>query len=177
MIAVLHTHTYRERERLNSSHFPSKPQFFLLHTHINTSVWECLTTWSRLVMLHISNKSSVVRAVTAWGFHLILCARNRVLCLCTPERKAKTREESRKAERYWGRRIKKAKQPSLIEYNCVYEWERNVLRVAQGKRKLLSHESRWLDLHSNLVHSHSGTVTGPLEQITTHWWTADGKSK
>lgn len=140
-------------------------------------------------MLHISNKSSVVRAVTAWGFHLILCARNRVLCLCTPERKAKTREESRKAERYWGRRIKKAKQPSLIEYNCVYER----LLASQRARKPLGHESRRVDLHGNLVHSHSGMVTRALEQwhhhlkchtaqtqehvswkITTHRWTVDG---
>ncbi len=115
-------------------------------------------------MLHISNKSYVVRAVAAWGFHLVLCARNRVLCLCTPERKAKMREESGKAERYWGRRIKKAKQPLLIEYNCVYER----LRAAQRGRKLLGHESRWLDLHDNLVHSLSGTVTGALEQWHHH---------
>lgn len=79
--------------------------------------------------------------------------------------KSKNERRERKSRAILRPTDKKAKQPLLIGYNCVYER----LRTAQRGRKLLGHESRWLDLHGNLVHSHSGTVTGALEQWHHHF--------
>lgn len=61
-----------------------------------------------------------------------------VFCLCASERKSETRGESRGTLRPTD---KKAKQTSLIEYNCVYERGGNALRGAQCERKLLADES------------------------------------
>lgn len=111
---------------------------------------------------HIKTQSYV--AVTAWGFHIVLCARDRVLFMRAWE---KRQNEGGKQSDIEADRQKKAKQTSLIEYNCVYERGGNALCTAQRERKLLgslmTHDDWWLDHHGNLVHSHSGMETGALE--------------